>query len=142
MRHILIIFVGISVSCYAYFNYNIGEPSHMGPGFFPFYLGIILAVIGTTIFLATFNKKFLPKKLNYKKLIIIISSIILFSTTLNTLGILLSTFLSSLLSTYANKNYINNTSRIIVALTITLITWIVFILFLDVPIKIFPGIIT
>ncbi len=49
----LVAFVGVGASVIA-FRYNIGSLTRMGPGFFPFYLGILLASLGGIIAISNF----------------------------------------------------------------------------------------
>jgi len=44
----LVALLGVGAAVIA-FRYNIGSLTRMGPGFFPFYLGIILAILGAII---------------------------------------------------------------------------------------------
>jgi hypothetical protein len=44
----LMIVVGLAAT-YAGWNYHVGTPAHMGPGFFPVAIGVLLAVAGAII---------------------------------------------------------------------------------------------
>ncbi len=44
----LMIAVGLAAA-YAGWNYHVGSPSHMGPGFFPVAIGVLMAITGAII---------------------------------------------------------------------------------------------
>ena len=51
----LMVLIGAS-ACYASKSYNIGTLAHMGPGYFPFAIGIILAFVGILMVLTAKKK--------------------------------------------------------------------------------------
>jgi hypothetical protein len=123
--------IGAAASLYAYTHYSIGSAVNMGPGFFPFYLGIILAVLGLLISTMSIGTKVLDNtKTSFSSLVLIASSIVLFGVVLDYLGLIIATVVSVTLATFASQNYSSRTSRILVAVTVAAINCLVFVLVL------------
>jgi len=77
-------------------DYQMGTAARMGPGYFPFWLGIILAALGAIVALSSLSKRAVKTdvdKFHFKVLGIIVVSVIVFGILLRPLGLYLSLFL-------------------------------------------------
>ena len=77
-------------------SYQMGTAARMGPGYFPFWLGTVLALLGAVVALTALSPKSeetTVDRFNFKILAIIIVSVILFGVLLRPLGLYISLFL-------------------------------------------------
>jgi len=123
---LLMMFVGLAVSFFAYENYDIGTLNRMGPGFFPVGLGGILAVLGFFIALPAFFRTGSPVKFEMRTLVLVTASIVAFALMLKSMGIIVATTLAVLISSTADRE-ITWKGRILVSLGVAAMVWLVFI---------------
>ena len=73
---------------------SLGSPRRPGPGFFPFYLGLLLILIGIIIFIQGMKQKPKPSETGLKRgrVAIVLGAIFAYSFLLEPLGYLFSTF--------------------------------------------------
>jgi len=77
-------------------DYQMGTAARMGPGYFPFWLGIILAGLGAIVAVGSLSKRATETsidKFHFKVLGIIVISVIVFGILLRPLGLYASLFL-------------------------------------------------
>ncbi len=129
--------LGVFVGWYAYSEYEIGQLNRMGPGFFPVWLGGILAVLGFFIALPAFFRKGRALSVDIKTLVFVTASIVVFASLLKVLGILITTFIAVMISSMA-KGGVSWKARVLVALGISATTWLVFIFGLGMILPVFP----
>lgn len=129
--------LGVFVGWYAYSEYEIGQLNRMGPGFFPVWLGGILAVLGFFIALPAFFRKGRALSVDIKTLVFVTASIVVFASLLKVLGILITTFIAVMISSIA-KGGVSWKARVLVALGISATTWLVFIFGLGMILPVFP----
>lgn len=129
--------LGVFVGWYAYSEYEIGQLNRMGPGFFPVWLGGILAVLGFFIALPAFFRKGRALSVDIKTLVFVTVSIVVFASLLKVLGILITTFIAVMISSMA-KGGVSWKARVLVALGISATTWLVFIFGLGMILPVFP----
>jgi hypothetical protein len=86
-------------------GYQVGTPVRMGPGFFPLGLGGILVVLGGVIVV----KGFLAAEgeaigvVPWRALGLILGAVLFFGLTVRGLGVVPSTFIAVLMSTFASR---------------------------------------
>lgn len=76
-------------------QYAMGTSARMGPGYFPFWLGVLMAVLGAFVSFTALSPKadaVIVEKFDWKMSFIIIGSVVLFGAILNILGIYISVF--------------------------------------------------
>lgn len=129
--------LGVFVGWYTYSEYEIGQLNRMGPGFFPVWLGGILAVLGFFIALPAFFRKGRALSVDIKTLVFVTASIVVFASLLKVLGILITTFIAVMISSMA-KGGVSWKARVLVALGISATTWLVFIFGLGMILPVFP----
>jgi len=89
-------------------SYQMGTAARMGPGYFPFWLGICLAALGAVVALTALSPKAEEtevERFNFKTLGIIIVSVILFGVLLRPLGLYVSLFLLVVSSSVASHDF-------------------------------------
>ena len=104
---LLYIVVGASVS-YVSTGYTMGTAARMGPGYFPFWLGIILAVIGLVVLIQSLRirteRDTIPH-LDLRTTIWVLGSVVLFGLLLRPLGLVLSLVLMVMLASMASHEF-------------------------------------
>lgn len=118
-------------------QYEFGELTRMGAGFFPVVLGSVLAVIGLLIAVPAMFRKGSPVHVEWKTFAFIMASIVVFALFLKTLGIILATALSVTVSSMADRETTWK-SRGMIAVGVAAITYVVFILGLSMIIPVWP----
>lgn len=137
---LLFIIFGIAVTFLARY-YPIGTAAKMGPGYFPFLLGLILTILGIVVSLKSLSKgKGKEKKipLRIRPMAFVLSSIILFGSLLQPLGMVLSTFFLIIISSMGSDEF-NIKIALINALFLVLAILIIFVYFLQFQIPILPS---
>lgn len=89
-------------------SYSMGTAARMGPGYFPHWLGILMAILGAVILISSLRpkaEKTTIDKFDFKILAIIISSIVVFALTLRPLGLIASLFLLVMISSLASHEH-------------------------------------
>ncbi len=122
-------------------SYSMGTAARMGPGYFPHWLGIIMAVLGMVILLSSFGKKAEVTKIDrfdFKILGIIVGSIVLFGFCLRPLGLVISLFLLVACSSLASHEHSWKVS-ILNALFLVILCWLAFVKGLGLVFPIWPA---
>ena len=136
------ILAGIFVSIVGLFfalvgtNYNFGTASRMGPGYMPVVLGWILFILGILIMLPAFFRKGERIEVHWDSLLAATVSLVVFALILNTLGVFLSTIISVLIASVPKRMHFG--IRGIIAISIAVITSLIFIAGLEMSVSLFP----
>lgn len=117
--------LGTFVALYAR-QYDFGTLARMGPGFFPTVLGWVLAVLGVAIALPAWFRSGHAPKVEWRTGAIVLGSVVLFAVLLKTVGLIVATALSVLLSSMADRE-ITWKGRILVSVGVTVVTVLIFI---------------
>jgi len=123
---LLMMGIGLFVAFFAYENYDPGTLNRMGPGFFPIGLGCLLAVFGFFIALPAFFRTGTAVHFELRTLVLVTASILIFAALMKTMGIMVATFLAVMTSSLADRE-ISWKNRVLVALGVSTIVWVVFI---------------
>ncbi|WP_459616944.1 tripartite tricarboxylate transporter TctB family protein [Bordetella sp. 2513F-2] len=89
-------------------QYQMGTAARMGPGYFPFWLGICLALLAAVVTLSSLSPKAQEtevSRFDFKILFIVIGSVALFGVLLRPLGLYLSLFILVILSSFASHEF-------------------------------------
>lgn len=89
-------------------SYEMGAAARTGPGYFPFWLGIALALLGATVLLRSLSTKADEthvEKLDARIVFLVIGSVVLYGVLLEVLGIYLSVFMLVVLSSLASHQF-------------------------------------
>jgi len=129
--------LGLFAAYYANQNYEIGTIARMGPGFFPVSLGLTLAVLGVLVALPALFREGPRIQPAWKTLALVMLSLVLFSLTLKTLGVIFATMLAVVLSSMADRS-ISWKNRGILCVGVAATTYVIFILGLNMVLPVWP----
>jgi len=129
--------LGCFAAWYTHTEYELGDLQRMGPGYFPFALGLMLAVLGLMVALPAWFRRGESIQVAWKTLALVTTGIVVFAVLLKTLGILLATAVSVLIASLADQQ-ISWRARLLVALGVAAVTWGVFIYGLGMVIPTWP----
>ena len=104
---LMFVLVGLGFSFVAR-GYSMGTAAKMGPGYFPFLLGLVLALLGAIVTLGSLSMKGEKDQLarwDLKTLLWILGSVVLFGLLLKPLGMVLSVFVLVLVSSMASHEF-------------------------------------
>ncbi|UBM11857.1 tripartite tricarboxylate transporter TctB family protein [Cupriavidus metallidurans] len=104
---LMFILVGLSFSFVAR-GYSMGTAAKMGPGYFPFWLGIVLALLGALVLWGSLSSKAAQDSLerwDIKILLWILGAVVLFGLLLKPLGMVLSVVVLVLVSSMASHEF-------------------------------------
>ena len=124
-------------------GYAMGTPARMGPGFFPFYLGMLLVLLGVII--AFTGLKAHPgdsgkvDRFHWKPILYVLVSVVLFGILLKTIGMLLAGILLVIGASMGSEEFQLKRTAI---LAICLVTFcaLVFVWGLKLPIPLCPDV--
>jgi hypothetical protein len=124
-------------------GYSMGTPARMGPGFFPFYLGVILTLLG--VFIAFTGMKVHPddpgkvEPFHWKPIFWVLASIVLFGVLLKTIGMLLSGLLLVIGASIGSHDF-RLKPVVILAVVLVIFCALVFVWGLKLPIPLCPDV--
>jgi hypothetical protein len=137
---LMFIVVGVGFA-WGSLNYSFGSSARPGPAYFPFGLGVMLAVIGAVIFFKalTIETEGGDKLggIAWKPLLIIIGSLVVFGAVLPRLGMFISLPLLVITSALAGDEF-HWGEALLNAAVLTAFSWIVFIWGLSLTIPLWP----
>lgn len=104
-----IMFLGVGVFfAWGATAYQMGTAARMGPGYFPFWLGVVLSLLGVIITLSALSPKAEETeidKFDWRILALVIGSVILYGVLLEPLGVYLATFILVVVSSLAGHDF-------------------------------------
>jgi len=89
-------------------TYQMGTAARMGPGYFPFALGLVLAILGAIVLLGSLSKKATEthvEKFDWRITFLVIGSVVLYALILKLLGIYISVFVLVVVSSLASHEF-------------------------------------
>jgi putative tricarboxylic transport membrane protein len=120
---------------------TIGRAAKMGPGYFPFALGLLLAVLGAVILSRSLLRTEEPPSwpsFHFGPLAIVLLSVFLFSQLLRPFGLLLSTVLLVVMVSKASHEF-RWRETLVNAAALVVIVLVVFVYFLKFQIPVWPA---
>jgi hypothetical protein len=88
------------------YEYPMGTSSRMGPGYFPFVLGCIMAVLGLVIIVQSLASRGGPvTKFAWRPLIWVLSGFVIFGLTAKLLGLVIAIVLLVLISSFGGHEH-------------------------------------
>lgn len=122
-------------------SYSFGTSARPGPGYFPFGLGMLLALVGAVVVInACRTDEPGPDlhKIIWKPLLVIVSAIVVYGITLPLLGILLALPLLVLIVSFAGDEF--HWGEVAAnAFILTLASWAIFVKGLGLVLPVFPS---
>lgn len=125
-------------------RYQIGIAAKMGPGYFPFALGVMLTILGLVILLRSVSRgEGKGKEISFrtKPAVLVLSSIIFFGFLLRPFGLLLSTLILVLISSMASYEFKVKVA-ILNAFILLIIVLVIFVYLLKFQIPVWPSFLT
>jgi len=89
-------------------SYQMGTAARMGPGYFPFWLGLVLALLGIVVLLGSLSKKAEETKVegfDWRIVFLVIGSVVLYAVILRPLGVYISVFVLVVVSSLASHEF-------------------------------------
>jgi len=137
---LMFILVGLSFSWVAR-GYSMGTAAKMGPGYFPFLLGLVLALLGALVLIGSLSSKGEADHLarwDLKTLLRILGSVVLFGLLLKPLGIVLSVVVLVLVSSMASHEF-SWKGAILNAIVLVLISLGAFVYGINLQMPVWPA---
>jgi hypothetical protein len=126
-------------------NYSFGTSARPGPGYFPFGLGILMAIMGALVWFSSVTVETEDGDpigpIAWKPLTIIVASVVMFGFILPRLGMLISLPLLIIVAALAGDEW-HWKDSIISVVVLTLGSWLIFIKGLNLVIPLWPTFLT
>ena len=122
-------------------TYSMGTSARMGPGYFPFWLGVCMSVLGAVVALSALSKGAESSevgKFDWKILGVVIGSVVFAGIVLDFLGIYITVFLLVILSSMASHVFSWKVA-IINAICLVIFVWLAFIKGLGLIFPLWPS---
>jgi hypothetical protein len=135
---VLFIVIGLGFAFIAR-TYSLGTANRMGPGYFPFYLGLIMAALGVAILVISFRKKGeAVGRFYWKPILWVIGSICMFGVLLKAVGMLVAGFFLVIGSSLGGDEF-KLKGVLILATVLVIFCALVFVIGLKLPIPMCPD---
>ena len=126
-------------------GYAMGTPARMGPAFFPFWLGLILLLLGVMIAIGGFRHESKPgdtefPKYHWSPILYVLGAVVMFGVILKAVGMLIAGFLLIVVSSVGNPEKFHTRDVILLAIGLTIVCAMVFVWGLKLPIPLCPDI--
>ncbi|WP_442580211.1 tripartite tricarboxylate transporter TctB family protein [Mesorhizobium sp. ASY16-5R] len=135
---LLFALMGASVTIMS-LRYKMGTLHNMGPGFLPFWLGLLLAGLGVVAavqaLLAAADER--RPRIEPRQLLFVLGSVLCFALLLKPLGMILSVVVMTLVASFASSEF-RMTERIAVAVGLAVLAYLIFDFALGLPIPLAP----
>ncbi|HSN20713.1 MAG TPA: tripartite tricarboxylate transporter TctB family protein [Usitatibacter sp.] len=122
-------------------GYTMGTPARMGPGFFPFWLGVLLAVLGAAISILGVRSgghEGELERFHWKELFFVLGSICLFGILLKPIGMMLAGMLLIVGASFGSVTFSLRKSLVLGAFLVIFCA-LVFVVGLKLPIPLCPD---
>jgi len=124
-------------------GYAMGTPARMGPAFFPFWLGIILFVIGLIVAIQGMREKGGPDaafpKFHWRPILFVLGAVVLFGLILKAVG-MLAAGLALVVIASAGSHDFRLKQSVVLGLLLVVFCALVFVWGLKLPIPLCPDI--
>lgn len=122
-------------------QYDMGTAARMGPGYFPFWLGVLLCILGVAVALSALSAnrpESRVERFDFKILLLILGSVVLFGIALRPLGLFAALFILVAVSSLASHEF-GWKAMLINAAVLILLCWLVFIKGLSLVFPLWPA---
>jgi len=89
-------------------RYQMGTAARMGPGYFPFWLGVVLALLGAAITMGALSPKAQPTviaRFDWRVAGLIVGAVVLYGILMQPLGVYIATFILVVSSSIAGHDF-------------------------------------
>ncbi|XNV08355.1 tripartite tricarboxylate transporter TctB family protein [Bordetella pertussis] len=104
---VMFIVLGLGFSWQAS-SYQMGTAARMGPGYFSFWLGLVLALLGAIVLISALSKKATETAVegfDWRIVFLVVGSVVLYALILKPLGVYLSVFILVVVSSLASHEF-------------------------------------
>ena len=122
-------------------SYSMGTAARMGPGYFPFWLGVLLAVLGAYVTLSSLREKSeetIVERFDFRIVGIVCGSVVFAGIVLDSLGLYVTVFLLVVISSLASHEF-NWKVACATAIFLVIFTWLAFIKGLGLIFPLWPS---
>jgi formate hydrogenlyase subunit 3/multisubunit Na+/H+ antiporter MnhD subunit len=121
-------------------TYTLGTANRMGPGFFPFYLGLIMAGLGVVILFNSLRSKGeAVEKFHWQPILWVLGSIVMFGVLLKAVGMIVAGILLVCGSSLGGEEF-KVKGTLILAFVLVVFCSLVFVFGLKLPIPMCPDV--
>ena len=124
-------------------GYTMGTPARMGPGFFPFYLGMLLLILGVFVAVGGFrgeaHETSSVDKFHWRPILLVLGAVVLFGLVLKPLGMLIAGWLLVMIACYGSYEFEWKRSAIL-GVVLVIFCALTFVAGLKLPIPLCPDI--
>ena len=124
-------------------GYSMGTPARMGPGFFPFYLGVILTLLGVVISMSGLkvhpNDPGKVDPFHWKPIFCVLASIVVFGLVLKIVGMLIAGMMLVIGASFGSHDF-KQKPVLILAVALVIFCALVFVVGLKLPIPLCPDV--
>ncbi|MCS6766463.1 MAG: tripartite tricarboxylate transporter TctB family protein [Candidatus Protistobacter heckmanni] len=140
---LMFVVVGLAFSFIAR-TYSMGTTAKMGPGYFPFWLGILLAILGVIVLGVAMSPKTAEDEMDkwdVKSVLWITGSVTLFGLLLKPLGLILSLIVLVFVSAMASHEF-HWKGTVVNAILLVVLAYVAFVWGLGLQFPVWPAFIT
>ena len=122
-------------------NYRMGTAVRMGPGYFPFWLGVILAVIGAVLLFGAMLPSAERTRLTgwyLKGLALVLLSVVVFGLLLEPLGLVVALVALVVTASFASHEF-TWTATLVNAVVLVVISIVIFVYGLGLRLEVWPA---
>ncbi|ARP83324.1 tricarboxylate transporter [Bordetella genomosp. 8] len=122
-------------------SYQMGTAARMGPGYFPFWLGVVLALLGAIVLIGSLSKKATEThvdKFEWRIAFLVLGSVVLYGVVLRFLGVYISVFLLVVVSSLASHEF-NWKVAVANGIFLVVFVWLAFIKGLGLIFPLWPS---
>ncbi|CAJ0811543.1 MULTISPECIES: tripartite tricarboxylate transporter TctB family protein [Ralstonia] len=122
-------------------GYRMGTTASMGPGYFPFWLGIVLVLLGVVVVVQSLSRKGVADRIprwDIKTLLWILGSVVLFGLLLQPLGLVFSVVALVMISSLASHEF-GWRGALATAIVMVIIGWGTFVWLLNLQLAMWPA---
>ena len=125
-------------------GYAMGTPARMGPAFFPFWLGLILILLGIIIAVKGYRTQgdadaAFPK-FHWTQIAYVLGAVVLFGVILKAVGMLIAGIILVFIASYGNPEKVSVKATAILAVALVTFCAMVFVWGLKLPIPLCPDV--
>lgn len=122
-------------------SYSFGSSARPGPGYFPFGLGLLMALLGSLVLFKSLTLETADGdpigRFAWRPLLLIIGAVVVFGTALVPLGLVMALPLLVIISSLASEEF-SWKAALMNAVVLTVASWAIFVLGLKLTIPMWP----
>jgi hypothetical protein len=135
-----LVVIGLMAAAHSYLTLRMGSPARMGPGTFPFAIGVLLAGLGGAVLLPAFFRSGTMDRPDWRSLAAVSLSLLSFSLVISWFGLLPAIVVSAFTASRADRK-LSMSSVAMIVLALSAAAFLIFRLSLglSIPFLKWPG---